>query len=135
MAGSVSVLLLRPVLAAAPDAAARAELLDACDLTEEMLAVEDTRVTPARLAVAWAALARLTDDPRIALRVAAATPPGSFGIVEYVCRSAPTLGDALRQWVRFLNLLDDAVTVALVPEGEHVCLRVVHESEAPASQA
>ncbi len=61
-----------------------------------------------------------------------ATPPGAFGIVEYVCRAAPTLRDALRQWVRYLNLLDDAVEVGLVIEGERAALRVVRESEAPA---
>ena len=61
-----------------------------------------------------------------------ATPPGAFGIVEYVCRSAPTLGDALRQWVRYLNLLDDAVDVGLAIDGERAYLRVERESEAPA---
>jgi AraC-like DNA-binding protein len=55
-------------------------------------------------------------------------PPGAFGVVEYVCRACATLGDALAQWVRFLNLIDDAVQVAL--EGPK--LKVVVESEAPA---
>jgi len=40
----------------------------------------------------------------------------------------PRLGEALAQWVRYLNLLDDAVEVALVGGA----LRVVVESEAPA---
>ncbi len=49
-----------------------------------------------------------------------------------MCRSAPTLGEALRQWVRYLNLLDDAVEVALDTRGDRAILRVARESEAPA---
>jgi hypothetical protein len=86
----------------------------------------------AQLCVAWAAAIRLTDDPNLALRIADATPPGAFGIVEYICRSAPTLRDALTQWCRSLRLLDDAVRVGLVDVDAGVALRVLIESEAPA---
>jgi AraC-like DNA-binding protein len=134
---SISVLLLRPVVAAlmAADGSTPGWLeafYRATDLTPEMLADADARVSPAQFCVAWAELLRLTDNPQIALLIADRFPHGAFGIVEYVCRSAPTLGDALRHWVRFLNLLDDAVLVGLVEEGDDVCLRVLHESEAPA---
>jgi AraC-like DNA-binding protein len=134
MSGSVSVLLVRP-LAAAIGAIAAARLpafWGATDLTPELVADDDARISPAQFCIAWAELIRLTADPAIALAIAEATPPGAFGIVEYVCRSAPTLGEALRQWVRYLNLLDDAVEVALVVEGDRAYLRVVRESEAPA---
>jgi AraC-like DNA-binding protein len=136
---SVSVLLLRPLVAAllgAPLKAGREASLQtfygATDLTPQILADADARVSPAQFCVAWAELVRLTGEPQIALRMADEIPQGAFGIVEYVCRSAPTLGDALRHWVRFLNLLDDAVLVGLVEEGEWVALRVLQESEAPA---
>jgi len=49
-----------------------------------------------------------------------------------VCRSAPTFGEALRRWVRYLNLIDDAVTVGLAVDGDRAYLRVERESEAPA---
>src|SRR5205823_8500619 len=45
------------------------------------------------------------------------------------------LGDALRLWVRYLNLLDDAVQVGLVVEGDRAYLRVERDSEAPAPAA
>jgi AraC-like DNA-binding protein len=129
--GTVNVLLLRPVLAAL-EPPARAALCAAADLSEPILADADARVTAAQFCVAWAELIRWSKEPQIALRIAEATPTGAFGVVEYVCRSAPTLGDALRLWVRYLNLLDDAVEVGLVEEGDHAALRVVRESEAPA---
>ncbi|HUJ57806.1 MAG TPA: AraC family transcriptional regulator [Kofleriaceae bacterium] len=131
MAGSVSVLLVRPLVLAVGSARLPA-FLGAADLTGPMLADDDARVTPAQFCVAWSEAVRLTGDPELALAVARAIPTGSFGIVEYVCRAAPTLGDALRRWVRYLNLLDDAVEVALAVDGDRAYLRVERESEAPA---
>ncbi|HEY4175975.1 MAG TPA: AraC family transcriptional regulator [Kofleriaceae bacterium] len=129
--GSVSVLLVRPLVAAIGTAHLDA-FWGATDLTAEILADDDARVSAAQFCVAWAEGVRLTGDPQLALRIATTTPTGAFGIVEYVCRSAPTVGAALRQWVRYLNLLDDAVTVALLVEGDRAYLRVERESEAPA---
>lgn len=131
MAGSVSMLLVKPVVAALGTARLPA-FWSATDLTPQLVLDGDARISPAQFCVAWAELIRLTENPQIALAMADATPPGAFGIVEYVCRSAPTVGEALRQWVRYLNLLDDAVEVALVTEGDRTYLRVTRESEAPA---
>jgi AraC-like DNA-binding protein len=132
-AGSNSTLLVRPLVAAmGGDHAQEAALLHASSLTPQMVADADARITPAQFCVAWAEAARLAGTPHLALRIAEATPPGAFGIVEYVCRSAPTLGAALAQWVRYLSVLDDAVEVALVEEGDRTSLRVMVESEAPA---
>jgi AraC-like DNA-binding protein len=131
--GRISALLVRPIVATL---LARGLPLDAfygaTDLTPEILADVEARVSPSQFCIAWSELVRLTGEPRIALAIADALPPGSFGVVEYVCRSAPTLGDALRLWTRYLNLLDDAVKVGLVIEGERASLRVLVESEAPA---
>jgi AraC-like DNA-binding protein len=134
--GSISTLLVRPVVATILSVAdaerALQEFYRATGLTPELVADGDARITPAQFCIAWAELVRLTRDPSIALKMAQSTPPGAFGIVEYLCRSAPTLGEALRQWVRYLNILDDAVEVALVEEGDVAAVRVTAESEAPA---
>ncbi len=132
--GAVSVVLVRPLVMAVGTGGLEA-FLGACDLTAEMVADDDARISPAQLLVAWSEAVRLTGDRQLALRIAEATPTGAFGIVEYVCRAAPTLGDALRQWVRYLNLLDDAVTVGLEVRGDRALLRVERESEAPAPAA
>ncbi|MBA2539758.1 MAG: AraC family transcriptional regulator ligand-binding domain-containing protein [Deltaproteobacteria bacterium] len=133
MAGSVSVVLVRPVVAALPSAH-HAAFWTATDLTPELVSDDEARISPAQFCVAWAELVRLT-KPAIALAIADALPAGAFGIVEYVCRSAPTVRQALLQWVRYLNLLDDAVVVGLAVEGDRACLRVEVESEAPAGGA
>lgn len=128
---SVSVMLVRPLLAAVGTAGLEA-LLGASDLTPQLVADDDARISPAQFCVAWSEATRLSNNRQLALAIAAATPPGAFGIIEYVCRSAPTLRVALLQWVRYLNLLDDAVTVALEIEDDRAYLRVDRESEAPA---
>ncbi|MBA3818316.1 MAG: AraC family transcriptional regulator [Deltaproteobacteria bacterium] len=122
---------MRPLVAAV-GSAGLAAFWGATDLTPQIVADDDARISAAQFCVAWSEALQLTGDRQLALRIASATPPGAFGIVEYVCRSAPTLGAALRQWVRYLNLLDDAVTVALVVDGDRAYLRVERESEAPA---
>ena len=128
---SVSVLLVRPLVAAVGSAGLE-PLLGATDLTPQILADDDARISPAQFCVAWSEAARLTGNRQLALAIADATPSGAFGIIEYVCRSAPTLRAALLQWVRYLNLLDDAVTVALAIDEDRAYLRVERESEAPA---
>jgi AraC-like DNA-binding protein len=131
--GSISTVLVRPLAAAlGASPSASAAFFAATDLTPAMLADTEARVSPAQFCVAWAEAIRLSGDPTLALEVAAATPPGAFGIVEYVCRSAPTLRDALAQWCRYLGILDDAVEVGLVDLGSRTVLRVLTESEAPA---
>lgn len=129
--GSVSVVLVRPLVAALPPAALAA-FYGATDLTPEIVADVDARITAPQFCIAWAEAARLAQRPALALDLAAAIPIGAFGIVEYLCRAAPTLGEALRRWVRYLNLLDDAVAVALEVDADRAHLRVARESEAPA---
>lgn len=131
MPGSVSVVLVRPLVAAL--GSARLEpFWRVTDLTPEIVGDDDARITPAQFCVAWGEAVRATGDATLALTLATAIPTGAFGVVEYVCRASATLGDALRQWVRYLNLLDDAVEVALEIDEEHAHLRVTRESEAPA---
>ena len=128
---SISVVLVRPLVQALADSQPTlAAFYRATDLSPQLLADPEARVSPAQFCVAWSEAIRLSKDPTLALRIAQATPFGAFGIVEYVCRSAPTLRQALSQWCRYLGILDDAVEVGLVEE--HQSLRVLVESEAPA---
>jgi AraC-like DNA-binding protein len=129
---SISTLLVRPLVAAIPEPKALATFFASTDLTAQMVADPEARVSPAQFCVAWAEAIRLSGDSALALRIAEATPLGAFGIVEYVCRAAPTLRGALEQWVRYLGILDNAVELGLVDSGPHTSLRLLSESEAPA---
>jgi len=129
---SVSALLVQPlVFALGSSPPALEAFFGATDLTPQLLSDPDARVSPAQFCVAWAEGVRLSGDPRIALTIAAAIPSGAFGVVEYLCRAAATVGDALAQWIRYLNILNDAVKVGLVEEGDRAAVRVLVDSEAP----
>jgi AraC-like DNA-binding protein len=134
--GSVSVLLVRPVVAAVGAAGPGQDALwAATGLTAQLVADDDARISAAQHAAVWAEALRLTGDRLLPLRVADAAAPGAFGLAEHVCRAAPTLGEALRQWVRYLNLLDDTVAVSLEVEEDRAILLVEGEGEAPAPAA
>jgi AraC-like DNA-binding protein len=132
--GSVSVLLVRPLVTAV-GAAGLDAFWGATELTPQLVADDDARISAPQRGAAWAEALRLTGDPLLPLHIAAAVPPGAFGVAEHVCRAAPTLGEALRQWVRYLNLLDDAVTVGLEVEADRALLCLARQSEAPAPAA
>ena len=104
--GSVSILLVRPLVAALGAAGPEAEpgaqpgldaFFRATGLTAQLLADDDARISAPQHAAAWA--------------------------------------EALRRWVRYLNLLDDTVAVGLEVEEDRALLRVERESEAPAPAA
>jgi AraC-like DNA-binding protein len=151
--GSVSVLLVRPLVAAidaavgpadgaaadgaaAGGATALEELWHATELTPQIVADDDARISSLQFRAAWDEAMRLTgEDLLLPLRIADATRPGAFGIAEHVCRAAPTLGEALRQWVRYLNLLDETVTVGLDVEEDRALVRIVRVREAPTPTA
>lgn len=124
--GSVSVLLVRPLAAA---------LGSAAGISPELPADDDGRIAEPRHVAAWATALQASGDPRLPLRIAAETPPGALGLVEHVCRAAPTLGEALRRWVRFLNLLDDTVEMDLEVEEDRavVSLEGKREEAVPAA--
>lgn len=60
------------------------------------------------------AAAQLSDG-FLGVHLAAAFPRGAYGVLEYTCRSAPTVGEALVRIVRYIGLLNELVTVGLEP--------------------
>jgi AraC-like DNA-binding protein len=52
-------------------------------------------------------------DPFLGVHLAARLPRGAYGVVEYTCRTAPTIREALVRIVRYVGLLNELVTVTL----------------------
>jgi AraC-like DNA-binding protein len=59
----------------------------------------------------------LSGDPFLGATVARDRRPGSYGVLEFVSRSAPTLGDAIAQILRFQRLVLDHAGIELVVHG------------------
>jgi AraC-like DNA-binding protein len=131
----VSVLLVRPLVFAVGCRGSHAlnELYRATGLTSAMAADVDARIPAEALSHAWREAIRITNEPLLPLRLATALPPGALGIVEYLVRCAPTVGEALRLGLRYLHIVDEVGRAELV-DGEaldEVCLEVRVESPIP----
>jgi len=132
MQGSISVILMQPLAAAMRSSNVDVDAwLRKTDLSPQLLAEPDARISPKQCAAAWAEALRLSANPRLALDVAASLRSGTFGLVEYVCRSAATLAETLALGLRYLNSLNDAVNVEAVEEGDRLAIRILADSDPP----
>jgi AraC-like DNA-binding protein len=52
-------------------------------------------------------------DPFLGVHLAEQIRRGAYGLLEFSCRSAPTIGEALRRIVRYISLLNELVEVTL----------------------
>src|SRR5215467_5880970 len=135
--GTVSALFVRPLLAVFGDKPPT-EFWDTTGLTSEIVADPQARLSMLQFAAAWNELARLSNDPQIALRVAAAILPvrvGTYGVFDYLCRTAATYGDGLRLGLRYFKLLDDVMELDLVEDSDDVCLRIIVDRVPPVPSA
>lgn len=89
----------------------------------EAFADPDTRI-PRAVATRLLELAvEATGDPRIGLSAAELTEAHDFDVLEYAARASPTLGDAVGCFMRYAQLMDDALEMTLDKEGERAILR------------
>jgi AraC-like DNA-binding protein len=132
---TVSTLLLRPVVFALRTAHPGAidEFYRVTGLTADAVADVDARIEAHQLRIAWREAIRITGDPLLPLRLATALPPGTLGIVEYVARCAPTVGEAISLGLRYLHILGEVVQAELVAGDtpDELCLQVIVDSPVP----
>ena len=132
---TVSTILLRPIVFALRTAhpGAMADFERATGLSAETVVDIDARIEADQLRIAWREAIRITGDPLLPLRLATALPPGTLGIVEYLVRFAPTVGEAIAIGLRYMNILGDVAQAELV-DGEtrdERVLRVIADSPVP----
>jgi AraC-like DNA-binding protein len=97
-----------------------AEILLAAGLARRSLNDPDARVPVGQVESAWRAARRLSQDPFLALHAAQCLPDGSYGIVDFMCKAAPTAGEAVRRICRYFALINDSVVLA-VETGQREC--------------
>jgi len=59
-------------------------------------------------------VAELAGDPYVGLTIARAIPPGSYGIVEYVCASSATVGEAVQLLAKFSPLTSELARTEVI---------------------
>lgn len=64
------------------------------------------------------AAADLVGDAHLGLHVALDLPKGRYGLLEFIARTAPTIGDAFAQFIRFSTLLNHLIEMNLERRGD-----------------
>ena len=90
-----------------------APLLEALGLPREAETKTEARVDWQALLEFQAQAERALGGAALGLDAAMALQLGSYGLVEFIARTAPTLRDSLRQFVRYQGLVDDTVRFSL----------------------
>ncbi len=106
------------------------ELCERFKVPQEQLIDADARVGADVMRRIWNELPPLVGVENFGLAVARrAQESGALGVVGYVLRSAPTVGQGLQAVMRFQRLITDAVTSSWKVSGDEV--RVVFEDRDP----
>lgn len=87
----------------------RAALLADHGITEAMLADPDARVPAAQVHALWLDAIARTGEPQLPVLAAMELPWGAYRVVDYLCASADTLGDALHLMSRIFAVIHDRV--------------------------
>lgn len=125
MSAGVSAVAARALLAAAESLGLDGdELLAAAGLTRAELADSDARVDRMRSHDLWRAAFERSGDPRLALHAAEALPPAAYKVVDFIIANSPTVGDALQRLAVYFPIIDPAVVLEVVEEGDEVCYRM-----------
>lgn len=105
-----------------------AALLARLRLDSKELEDPDLRMPEELLDELWVGCAELTGDEAFGIGAGLDTEPGQFGVVEYVVRHSPTLGDAMQAGLRFQRILHDAAADHLEVKDDRALLHVALDS-------
>ncbi len=86
-------------------------LLRRFDLPPTAAAEDEIRVPLEGLRAILEAAALAAGDPDLGIHLGQQLPRGAYGVLEYSCRSAPTVRDALARITRYIGLLNELVTI------------------------
>ena len=73
----------------------------------------DRRLPIASATRLWAAAYEVAKDPDLALHAAAALPFGAYKVIDFLARSAPTVGGALRQVSKYFPLINSTIQLPI----------------------
>ena len=95
-------------------------ILKATGVHREMVDDPETRLTLEQVEAVWKTAFRLCHDPCLALHAAESVQFGSYGAVDFICQSAPTVGEAIQRLCSYYPLINNCVILA-AEKGEYEC--------------
>lgn len=108
-------------------------LLRKVGLSETVLADPDQRVASAAVVELLEESAQGSGCPTFGLRMAESRQLSDFGAMSLLLTHQATLGDALRTFIEYRHLLNEAVAIHLEEAGDTVIVRTEVVTDAPAS--
>ena len=123
--GRASVILLRPVVAAAiADGVAPQPLLAALGVDAATLADRDATVDGSRVLATWQECAARTGDADFGLHVAERLTPGDYEVIDYLGLTSSCFKETIERLCRYYRILSDNVEIAFEVHGD--VARLVH---------
>jgi AraC-like DNA-binding protein len=89
------------------------------------------QVPKSAMVALWQLAKRETGNETLETDVAEAIPAGAFGPLEYMARSAPTFGEAVRRTAAMFALVGRAMNLEIACDGDRHRLTVIHSKTAP----
>ena len=89
-------------------------------LSDEVLSEPDGLLPQTLWRDAWTAVVAHSGNAAVGLRAAASIPRGYYGVIDYVIRSQPTLGEGVRAAVRYFPLANTTGVIELRRSGSQV---------------
>lgn len=103
--------------------ASRAALLDGTGFDPALAASPDARIPLEVELTLWRRAAEATGDDAFGLHAAAVLRPGTFDVLDYAVRTAPTLHAALTRLARYNRLVHDVAVWSVEERGDAVVLQ------------
>jgi len=89
------------------------DLLQEAGLTRSSLEDPDARITGPTVLAIWSALRTRTADPVLQLSAPVALPFGAYRVIDYLVAASETVGDGIRRFARFFELIADGVVLVV----------------------
>jgi AraC-like DNA-binding protein len=101
------------------------ELLAAAELTRAEVSDPDARIPVDKMSALWREAYARAGDPDLALHAAEALPFGAYTVIDFMARTAATIGTAFERISRYFPLINSVVELPIEIAGDHVRVDMV----------
>ena len=101
-----------------------ADLLTQAGLTRAALDDPDLRLSAPTVLALWNALRERTADPALQLVAPTSLPFGAYRVIDYLVGASATVGEGIRRFVRFFQLITQTAALSIESDGDEYRLCV-----------
>ena len=106
-------------------------LLRTVGISRETLEDPDARLQNSEAGALWTKAYELSGDPVLSLHAAECCVPGAYKVLDYIGANARTVGEGMRYVVRYVRLLNTAVSLSIDESGDPVIFQLADARGGP----